>query len=220
MTGNGSPFDRLPAPAREALTRAGQRRQYQRGEILFHQGDVGDVVHIVRSGRVAVRVATPAGDTVTLAVMGLGELFGEMALFSDEHERTASIAALEAVETLALRRAPFDEVRAAHRAVDDALLEAMARRVDHLSQLVAEAHFVPAERRVARRLYEVGRLYLPDGIPVTVPLTQEDLAAMAGTTRPTANQALQRLSELGVISSSRGKIAILEPQALRQRAGW
>jgi len=210
----------MPQPTRDAIVAAGQLRRYGRGEVVFHQGDVGDVLHLLRKGRAAARVTTPAGDTVTLRVMGVGDVFGELALFSERHERTASIVALEAVETLALRRPAVDEVRRAHPDFDDALLEMLARRVDHLSQLVAEAHFVPADRRVARRLYEVGRLYLGDGIPVTVPLTQEDLAAMAGTTRPTANQALQKLGELGVLSLSRGRIEIVDPHALRQRAGW
>jgi CRP-like cAMP-binding protein len=141
-------------------------------------------------------------------------------LFTDAQERTASIQALDDVETLSLRRASLDEARRAHREIDDALIEVLARRIDHLSQLVAEAYFVPADRRVARRLYEVGRLYVGEALPVTVPLTQEDLAAMAGTTRPTANQALQRLVGLGIIALARGRIQINDPTALRGRTGW
>jgi CRP-like cAMP-binding protein len=220
MATSGSPFDQLPQHAHDAIVDAGQLRHYARGDVVFHQGDLGDVLHLVRSGRAAARVTTPDGDMVTLRVMGAGQVFGELALFSDKHERTASIVALEPVETLALRRSAVAELRQSHREFDDALLEMLARRVDHLSQLVAEAHFVPADRRLARRLYEVGRLYLEEGLPVTVPLTQEDLAAMAGTTRPTANQALHRLVELGIIALARGRMEILDPKGLRQRAGW
>jgi CRP-like cAMP-binding protein len=220
MVNRASPFERLPEAAREAMLAAGQRRTYKSGDVIFHQGDYGDALHLLRTGRAAARVTTPAGDVVTLRVMAPGDIFGELSMFTDAQERTASIVALDDVETLSLRRPALDQARAQHREIDDALLEVLSRRIDHLSQLVAEAYFVSADKRVARRLYEVGRLYVGEALPVTVPLTQEDLAAMAGTTRPTANQALQRLVGLGVISLSRGRIEIHDPNALRARTGW
>lgn len=220
MVTRGSPFERLPDAARDAMVAAGQQRSYRGGDVIFHQGDFGDALHLVRKGHAAARISTPAGDVVTLRVIGEGDVFGELAMFTDAHERTASIVALDEVETLSLRKGTLEDVRRRHREIDDALLEVIARRADNLSQLVAEAYFVSADRRVARRLYEVGRLYVGDALPVTVPLTQEDLAAMAGTTRPTANQALQRLAGLGILSVARGRIEINDPAALRTRAGW
>ncbi len=210
----------LPDAARDALVQAGRPRRFARGEVVCHEGDPGDVVHLIQTGRVAARVSTVRGETVTLSVMGPGEVFGEMALFIDRAERTATIVALEAVETLTLRKDAFHELRHAYPEVSDMFLRLLALRAERLSGLVAEAHFVSVDRRVARRLYEVGRLYIDDGVPVIVPLTQDDVAGLAGTTRPTANQALRRLEELGLVRLARGRVEILDPPGLRQRTGW
>jgi CRP/FNR family cyclic AMP-dependent transcriptional regulator len=216
----GGPVSTLPPAASEALAKAGRPRHYGRGEVVCHEGDPGDVVHLIQSGRVAARLSTSRGESVTLSVMGPGEVFGEMALFNERDERTATIVALEAVETLTLRKEAFHDLRHDHPEVSDMFLRLLARRAERLSGLVAEAHFVPVDRRVARRLYEVGRLYLGDGVPVVVPLTQDDVAGLAGTTRPTANQALRRLEELGLVRLARGRVEILDPPGLRARTGW
>lgn len=187
---------------------------------MFHEGDLGDVVHLIQVGRVAIRITTTRGETLTLAVMGPGELFGEMSLFTDRDERTATVVALDDVDTLTLRHGAFYDLLRSHPEVSEMFLRLLARRTARLTGLVAEAHFVPVEQRVARRLYEVGRLYLADGLPVVVPLTQDDVAGLAGTTRPTANQALRRLEDLGVVRLARGRVEILDPPALRQRTGW
>lgn len=64
-----------------------------------HHDDPADTVHLIVSGRFAVRVRTPVGDTAILTVLGPGELFGEVALLGPEQRRTATVEALEAAET-------------------------------------------------------------------------------------------------------------------------
>ena len=78
------------------------RRNYARGETIVHQGDPGGAFHLLAEGRVAVRVSTPEGEVVTLSVLGQGDFFGEQALLGARHERTASVVALERVETFSM----------------------------------------------------------------------------------------------------------------------
>ena len=199
------------------ILRSTTRRRYRRGETLFHEGDPGDTFHLLVKGRVAVKVSTPLGDIATLSVLGPGASFGEQALIDQQGRRSATIVALEPVETLTLHRAEFDRMRQLHPSVEHLLVEVLAAQVRRLSAAVLEALYVPAETRVLRRLHEVAALYNDGKSAIVVPLTQEELATMAGTTRPTANRALQHLEQVGVVSLGRGRVEIQDLDELARR---
>lgn len=213
------PFLHLLSDAeRAAVLAATARHRYRRGEVLFHEGDTGDTIHLLASGRVAVRVTTPVGDTVTYAVLGAGEVFGELGLLSADARRTATVVALEPVETLVLRREQFEQLRARHPAVERMLVQLLAQRVRRLSAHLVEALHVPVDQRVVRRLLALCRLYGGDDVRVTVPLTQGDLAELAGATRPTVNRVLRSLEQAGVVQLARGRIEVRDRPALLLRA--
>lgn len=202
-----------------AVLASTSRRRYSKGEVVFHAGDPGDTLHLIARGRVAARASTPAGDTVTYAVLGPGECFGELALLSADERRTSTIVALEPVETLVLRREQFEALRVRFPAMDRMLIEVLARRVRRLSAHLVEALYVPVEQRVVRRLLVLCRQYDGDGDgPVQVPLTQTDLAEMAGATRPTVNRVLRGLEAGGVLTLARGRIDVHDRPALRRHA--
>jgi CRP-like cAMP-binding protein len=194
------------------------RRSFRKGETLFHEGDPGDSLHLIEKGRVAVRPSTPMGEVVTLAILGPGESFGEQALLSPDARRTASIVALEAVETRVLHRRDVEELRSTQPSIDRFLVEVLASQVRRLSQRVLEAMYYPADRRVLRRLADLAALYDEGRSPTVIGLRQDDLATMAGTTRSTTNRVLQQLVEAGVITVGRGRIEVRDVPALRQRA--
>lgn len=195
------------------------RRRFPRGQIVFHTGDPADALLVILLGRVAVRVVTDLGDTVTLAVLGPGDSFGELALFRPHHRRTATVTTLEQTELIRLEAAQVAALRRAHPAINDLLLEVMARQVERLSAHLTEALFVPVDKRVVRRLLALARQYSEDDrSPVAIPLTQEDVAGLAGTTRPTANQVLRRLEDERLISLARGRIVVMDVAGLHHRA--
>lgn len=216
----------LSADERAQVLAAATARQFARGDVVFHEGEPGESLHLVRSGRLAVHVSTPAGDSATLSVLSPGDAFGELALLGGRHLRTATVVALEASETLALSRAAFDSLRHTHPAIERVLEEALARRVEVLSQALLEALYVPVDQRVVRRLVDLAATYGGEGAagspgaPVVVPITQDDLAGMAGTTRPTTNQVLQRLADEGVLGLGRGRIELRDLPALRRKVSF
>ncbi len=203
----------LPDETRRTVLKSAVRRRYRKGDTLFFEGEPGDTLHLIASGRVAIRVGSRTGDTATLAVLSPGDCFGEQALLDPKARRTASAVALEPSETLALHRADFDALRRREPAVTDLLVEILARQVRRLSGLVVEAHFMPADQRVVNRLAELAVAYAP---LTSIPLTQEDLASLAGTTRPTTNRALQQLVDRGVIELRRGRVEIIDPEMLER----
>ena len=98
---------------RRAVLQNMHRRRFAKGEVIFHEGDPGDVLHVVDKGHVAVRAATPLGEEALLAVLGPGASFGEGALVTEERTRTATCRALDAVETRSLHRDDFHRLVAA-----------------------------------------------------------------------------------------------------------
>lgn len=210
----------LPEPGRQLILSTARSHTFQRGERLARHGDDAQALFILESGCVAVRLSTPNGESVTLSVLGVGAVFGEVGLFSYPAERTATVQALDDVAAIVLRREDFSRLRESHPEVNDFVMQLMARRVDRLSHLLAEALYLPVDRRIARRLYEVGRLYARAATPLALPLTQDEVAQIAGTTRPTANQALKKLEAGGVVQLSRGRIVIADLAGLRAACAW
>jgi CRP-like cAMP-binding protein len=129
------------------------------------------------------------------------------------------VIALERCETLSLGRDQFEHLRASYPGVDRFLVELLSARIDRLNGHLLEALYVPAERRVLRRLLDLCRTYAEDGQHIVIPVTQEMLASLAGTTRPTANQVLGRLAASQLVEVSRGQIVVLNRRELLRRAG-
>jgi CRP/FNR family transcriptional regulator, cyclic AMP receptor protein len=213
-------FRGVPEAEVQRVLSIARRRTFRPGEVVFHMGDPGDTLHLVVSGRFAVRVPTRLGDTVILAVRGPGEMFGELALLGTAALRSATVEALDAGETRSIHRPEFAALRRQHPSVADVLVnvlsDALARTTEHL----VEALHTPADERVLRRLIDLVALY-PDGEGedgVTIPLRQEDLAGLAGTTRATANRVLRQAAERGLVRLSRGRVTILDREGLARRA--
>jgi len=207
-------FARLPPDERRALRALARRRRFTKGDTIFFEGDLGDSLHIVEKGHVAIRTATPRGDVATLVVLVPGDSFGELALIDAESRRTASAVCLDAVETLSIGRRDFEHLRSRLPIVDRFLIELLAAQVRRLSDTVLESLHVDADTRVFRRLASLAATY--DSAEIVV--TQEDLASMAGTTRPTVNKALRGAEDGGMIELARGRIRVLDEPALRKRA--
>jgi CRP-like cAMP-binding protein len=203
---------------RRALLARMVRRTFRKGEIVFHEGDLGESLHLIDKGRVAIRASTPAGDQAILAVLGTGETFGEQALLTPTARRTATAVALEPAATRVLLRTDFEQLIREQPSVEHFLVEALAAMVQRLSTQVLEALFFPVDERVVRRLAELTIIYGPGDPNVEIPLRQEELASLAGSTRSTTNRVLQQLVDDKIVSLSRGRILILDDEALANRA--
>ena len=153
-------------------------------------------------------------------------MFGELALVDGpDARRSATVSALEGGETLSIHRLDFERLRRQRPDTSQVVIAALAEQVRRLSKLVAEAHYVSAEKRVRRRLLEVSGGYAapqrgeaPDTEPRVVPLTQDDLADLAGTSRATVNRVLRFEQEKGAVKLGRGRTEVLDAAALSRRS--
>ncbi len=204
-----------PEDVRELLTIA-RRRTFSRGEVVFHRGDPADSLQLIVQGRFAVRITTPLGDTALIAVHGSGDAFGELALVSDAAVRSATVSALEAAETRSVYRDDFARLQRRYPAVNSILVHLLAEQLHRANERIVEAHYVDADTRVRLRLLDLSQLYGQDGM-ATVPLTQEALAEMAGTSRATVNRVLREEQRCGTLELRRGQTLILDETELGRR---
>ena len=209
----------LPDADRRVVIASAHRRRFTRGEVVFHEADLADTIHFVAEGRLAVRRTTPAGDAVTFAVLGSGDVFGELAMLSPRTRRTTTVVALERAVTLSLGFAEFERLRSTHPPVERLLADILAERVRRLSDHLLEALHVPADQRIARRLSALCALYgPPDARHVRIPLTQTEIGDLAGASRPTTNRVLRGLVADGVVGLHRGAVEVHDREELARRA--
>ena len=216
---SGGLLDQLDDADRRALLATMRPRSYRKGAILFTEGEPGDTLFVIDEGHVAIRSSTPEGDVITLTVLGPSASFGEQALLDPRAVRTASAVALDSVKTSILHRKDFDDLRAKSPAVERFLIQLLAAQVRRLSVQLLDALCMSADDRVTHRLAEVADLYADGGTEAHLTLRQDDLASIAGTTRPTANRVLKQLETAGIVRLSRGQIVVTDLERQRRRAG-
>lgn len=200
-----------------------RRRTFSKGEVVFHEGDPGDTLHLVRSGRFAVKVTTQYADEAILSVLKAGDTFGELALLTPGAQRSATVVALEDGETMSVHQLDFGRLRREHPGVGDVLISILSAQVRRLSRHLLEALYTPADTRVRRRVLELVDIYAgPDADPsesVTLPLTQDDLADLAGTSRATVNRVMREDEARGLVKLGRGRTLVVDRAGLAKWAG-
>lgn len=210
----------LPAEDIRQLLAIARRRTFTKDEVVFHRDDLADSLHLIVKGRFAARLTTARGDSVLFEVLGPGQAFGELALLLPGARRSATVSALEDGETRSVYRDDFARLQRSHPGVKDVLLRLLAEQLRRASDRIVEAHYVDAETRVRRRLSELAESYRHDDGESVVPLTQEELAAMAGTSRATVNRVLRSEEKRNVVALERGRVRVLDGDELRRRCRW
>ena len=205
---NGGLLDIL-GPDAARWRRMMTRRRFGRDEVIMHEGEMGDTLHIIEKGRAIVEATTARGDVAALSVRGPGEVIGELAIVG-AGRRTAKVTALEVSETLSITRDRLEELRRTEPRVDRYLVTILAEKLAEATNQLMEVLFLPVEKRVLRVLVRLADVFDNGSSPVVVRIRQEDLASMAGTRRQTANRPLKDAEAAGAITIERGRIAILD----------
>jgi CRP-like cAMP-binding protein len=205
---------------RSDLLERGGRRRYRRGAVVFHEGGGSDEIVVVLTGRVKVSTVTADGKEVVLAFRGPGDLLGELSAIDGE-ARSATVGALEAVEAAIVTANDFRAFLSAHPRVAILLLEMLARRLRDADRKRVEFGAHDTLGRVAARLVELAERYgepVADGVRITLPLSQEELAGWTGSSREAVGKALHALRGLGWVRTERRRITVLEMEPLRRRS--
>jgi CRP-like cAMP-binding protein len=210
-------LDAIGTEERAALIRVAVRRRFGRGEVVFHEGDPGESLHIVVKGVFVARSTSTMGHVLAVNIFRPGSVFGELSLVGSQRVRNATLISLERGETLMIGRGDFDALRARSPRVDRFLVGVLAARNQALTAQVIDLLFAPVDVRVVRQLLVFAEV-AANRAEEWITLNQSELAALAGTTRATVNRALRAVERDGSIELARGRIRILDTAALRRRA--
>ena len=193
-------------------------RSLQAGEIVFHEGDQSDTCYVVRIGRVRAVREHSGGRLLTLATLGPGDIFGELAIF-DEEERSATIEVVEDSEVVAILGQDMRRLLRSHPDISVKLLAALSRRLRETNERLARQSFQTVQSRVATVLAELVATAREEGADdgdVLITATQADLAQLAGSSRESASRFLAVLERAGIISQGRGRLTVHDAGALER----
>jgi CRP/FNR family cyclic AMP-dependent transcriptional regulator len=212
-------FAKADADALRTVAQGMRRRRYRRNEVIFHQGDPGETLHIVATGAVKIALPSPEGEEAIIATLRRGDFFGELALL-DGAPHSATATALEPTETLTLPRERLRGLMRDDEQLRDALLGGLAAEIRRLTAHVEELHFLDLAGRLAMRLTRLAREADPTAtgaVRLDWPYTQSDLAAMIGGTRQSVNKLLAELVDDGLVGLDRDVLVIPDVDKLARR---
>jgi len=210
-------FAELPDDALARLAARCVRRTYGRNQFLWYQGDDGAHLIVVASGLVKVVLSSPQGGEVVLTTLGPGEISGELAVL-DGSPRSASVVAAEPTTVLLLTRATVLDMLNRYPSVLDALLRSLGNLIRRITEQAGDFVFLDLGGRVAKLLLHLAEAHGAGSTVLDLRLTQSDLAAMVGATRPAVNRVLQHLAGRGVIEVDGQRIVLVNLAELRRRA--
>jgi CRP/FNR family transcriptional regulator, cyclic AMP receptor protein len=210
-------FADLPPGDLRQIAALSHPRRFGAGECVFHEGDHSNTCYIVRSGHARAIREHSDGRQIALATFGPGDIFGELAMFDDE-ERSATIEAIDALETLAILGPDMRRLMLQRPGLAVALAVALSRRLRATNERLASQSFQTVQSRVANVLLQLVEQARAEGVEteeVPITATQVDVAMLAGSSRESASRFLASLERASVISQGRGRLVVRDPDALR-----
>ncbi len=205
-------FQVFSSESHERFAAAAKQHSFQRGDLVFAEGDEAEHLYVVNRGRIAIANRNMDRESL-LALMGTGDLFGEMALF-DGQGRSALARALEPSEVVSV---PFSVMRAELEGDAEALwnvVRLLVKRVRAADEALADSVFLDVTGRTAKRLLEIAG----DTDEFTLPVTQEELAGMIGASRERVNKAIAQFIRLGWMEQHERTYRIVDRKRMTLRS--
>jgi CRP/FNR family transcriptional regulator, cyclic AMP receptor protein len=191
-----------------------RERRYKKGELIFDQGEPGDSLFLIVSGRVRIFLASPDGREATIRILEPGTSFGELAVL-DRAPRSAGVMAHDDTVVLMLYRDDFMTLLRASFSLVEHVIQLLAERVRYNTAYTERLAFLSVPGRVAALLVQLADTALVGEGPVRLALTQQELADFASTTREWVNRALRDFADRGLVRLERGAVIVLNRPGLR-----
>ena len=217
---NAPLFAALDDEAAGALMESMTTSHLERGDILFREGDQGDRLYVIGEGKIKLGRTSVDGRENLLAILGPGEMFGELSLF-DPGPRTATATASAETQLIGLGHEDLNSFLSGRPAVAAKLLAALARRLRRTNETLADLVFTDVPGRVAKALLDLSTRFgrpAEDGILVAHDLTQEELAQLVGASRETVNKALADFATRGWLKLEARAVVLTDVERLKRRA--
>ena len=213
-------FSGLDDAAAESLGSSMSQTRMQRGDVLFREGDTGDRLYVVTEGKIKLGRRSADGRENLLAILGPGQMFGELSLF-DPGPRSATATAVTDCTLQSLGHEALTGWLNARPDVARGLLNQLASRLRRANDVVADLVFSDVPGRVAKALLDLSQRFgrtADDGIHVHHDLTQEELAQLVGASRETVNKALADFAARGWLRLEPRSVVLMDVERLQRRA--
>ncbi|TQL52289.1 transcriptional regulator [Ornithinicoccus hortensis] len=213
-------FAALDETSAQRLMESMQRTQLHRSETVFNEGDPGDSLYIILTGKVKLARTSGDGRESLMSVLGPGEMFGELSLF-DPGPRLSSAIAVADTKLISLGHQDLTEFLTAHPEVSMQMLAGMAHRLRRTNEGISDLVFTDVPGRVAKALLDLSRRFgqrSEQGVQVDHGLTQEELAQLVGASRETVNKALADFAGRGWLVLGAKSVTLIDLDRLRRRS--
>ena len=212
-------FQGLDESAAQSLRASMAPIKLRKSQALFKEGDDGDHLYIVTSGKIKLGTKSVDGRENLLMILGPGDMFGDLSLF-DSGPRTSTATAVTEARLLSLGQDKVIPWVKEHPQVSLHLLARLASRLRRTNEVVSDLVFADVPGRVAKALIELGIKFgekKSDGLLVHHDLTQEELAQLVGASRETVNKALADFAQRGWIRLEARAVMVLDYERLLKR---
>jgi CRP/FNR family cyclic AMP-dependent transcriptional regulator len=213
-------FQGVDPSAVDALRTALEPVSFPRAHVIFGEGELGDRLYIIQSGKVKIGRKSADGRENLLAVFGPSDMFGELSIF-DPGPRTSTATTVTEVKAVSMDRAALREWITKRPEIAEQLLRVIARRLRRTNNMLADLIFTDVPGRVAKALLQLAQDFGTQEsgmLRVTHDLTQEEIAQLVGASRETVNKALADFAQRGWLRLEGKSVLILEPARLARRA--
>lgn len=217
---NAPLFSALDEETADKLMRTMTPRRLARGDVVFHEGDPGDSLYVIVSGKIKLARTSADGRESLMSVLGPGEMFGELSLF-DPGPRLSTAYVVSNSELISLGNDSLRSFLSGHPEVAIQMLAGMANRLRRTNEGISDLVFTDVPGRVAKALLDLSDRFgrrTEVGLLVAHDLTQEELAQLVGASRETVNKALADFAHRGWILLGAKAVTLLDIQRLRRRA--
>lgn len=214
-------FAALDAEAAAALRHSMAEVDLPKGDVLFTEGEPGDRLYVITDGKIKLGATSADGRETLLAILGPGDMFGELSLF-DPGRRTSTATAVTDTVLLGLGQRDLRPWLTGRPEVAEALLQALAQRLRRTNEAMADLVFSDVPGRVAKALLDLADKFgvqQEDGsVQVAHDLTQEELAQLVGASRETVNKSLADFAQRGWLQIEARAVTLLDVDRLARRA--
>ncbi|MFD4644488.1 Crp/Fnr family transcriptional regulator [Lentzea sp. NPDC058436] len=213
-------FQGVDPAAAEALVQTLETVEFPRGHVIFAEGEPGDRLYIIQSGKVKIGRKSPDGRENLLGIFGPSDMFGELSIF-DPGPRTSTATTVTEVRAVSMDRSALRQWITNRPEIAEQLLRAVARRLRRTNNMLADLIFTDVPGRVAKALLQLAQRFGSQEaglLRVTHDLTQEEIAQFVGASRETVNKALADFAHRGWLRLEGKSVLILDPERLARRA--
>ncbi len=191
-------------------------RSFEKGEVIFQEGQFGEVMYVVRNGRVLIKREHAGGRTIALAELGAGSLFGELAVLDGE-VRSATVECTESTQAVVLTAPDVRRVLLRNPEIAMKVIISLSRMLRKANERIGDQYFQSTEGRIVSVVLNLAEKQAGNVTAGTaVRTTQAQIAQLASTSRETVSRFLANCQRAELLTTYRGRLEIRDPEGLRR----